>query len=369
MPSEAPTPDLAGPTAMPTDPASPNRRRRRRVKGAVAIVVVLLLVAAAAVATLLWYGDRQIGTLDVETQIPGDTDGDGVVDAPELRDVVNILVAGSDSRDDLTADQRQELGTGDFEGVRTDTVMVVQMDPRREGPAVLSLPRDLLVERCDGSQGRINGAYEIGAATDVGGPTCLVRTVQTLTGIPIHHYVELDFQGFVDVVDAMGGVDLCLGRPISDEDANIDLPAGCQTLNGPEALGFVRVRNIDSDLGRISRQQRFLAAVADQVTSPRMAVQPGRLLRLIETGAQAVEADHGLSIGFMRRIAATFSGATADTIDMRTVPAVDETIDGVAYLVPDPKPAEELFAAFRSAQAPPEGVGVDRNRDITDPES
>lgn len=328
-----------------------------------------MLLGGLGIGALLWYGDRQFGTFDVETQTPGDTDGDGVVDAPELRDVVNVLVTGSDSREDLTAEQREELSTGNFEGIRTDTIMVVQMDPRREGPAILSLPRDLLVERCDGSEGRINEAFQIGESTGVGGPTCLVRTIRSLTDIPIHHYMQIDFQGFVDVVEAMGGVRMCLGQPIADEAANIDLPAGCQILNGREALGFVRVRKIDSDLGRISRQQRFLGAVAEQVTSPRTALNPGRTFRLIDTGADAVQGDDGLSIGVMRRIATTFRGATSDAIDMRTVPAVEQAIDGIAYLVPEQEQAERLFAAFRAAEPAPEGVGVDRNRDVTEEES
>src|SRR3712207_9000302 len=90
---------------------------------------------------------------------------------------------------------RRRLGLGSFEGIRTDTVILVQLDPRRDAAAMLSFPRDLLVERCDGSEGRINGAYEIGLEKKVGGPSCLVRTVRKMTGIPIHHYVQVDFAG------------------------------------------------------------------------------------------------------------------------------------------------------------------------------
>ena len=342
----------------------PTRRRRatKVLAGVVALVVVLGVAGAAA---LWWYGDRQVGSLDVETAVPGDSDSDGVVDAPELTDVVNVLVVGSDSREDLTAEQRKELGTGDFEGNRTDTVMVVQLDPSREAPAVLSFPRDLLVERCDGSDGRINEAFAIGEAGDTGGATCLIRTVTGLTGIPIHHYAQMDFLGFVDVVDAVGGVPMCLRRAIEDPDANVDLPAGCQTLSGEEALGFVRVRKIDSDLGRIQRQQRFLGALADRATSPDIALNPLRAKQLIDTGSQAVQADDGLSLGLMRRLASTFGGEAED-MDMRTVPTVAQTIDGVAYLVAEEQPAEQLFAAFRKARPAPEGVGVDTTQDAGD---
>lgn len=346
----------------PTEETMPMRRHRTTKTLAAALAAVVLLAVAGA-AALWWYGDRQVGSLDVETAVPGDTDGDGTVDAPELQDVVNVLVVGSDSRDELTAEQRKELGTGDFEGNRTDTVMVVQVDPEREAPAVLSFPRDLLVERCDGTEGRINEAFAIGEADGSGGPACLIRTITGLTGIPIHHYMQMDFLGFVDVVDALGGVPMCLGRPLADPDANIDLQAGCQTLSGKEALGFVRARKVDSDLGRIQRQQRFLGAVAGRALSPEIALNPVRAKRLIDTGSQAVQADDGLSVGLMRSMASTFDGADGSSMDMRTVPTVDQMIDGVAYLVAQEQAAEQLYAAFRAARSAPKGIGVDATQD------
>lgn len=336
-------------------PRSGWRRWRRLLLG---LVLVGALLAGATVGGLLWYGNREIGSMDVDTAVPGDTDDDGSVDVPELSRLLNVLVVGSDSREDLSAQERERLGTGQFEGTRTDTIMLMQLDPERKGAAILSFPRDLLVERCDGTQGRINGAYEIGEEGEMGGPTCLVRTVSDLTGVAINHYVQIDFTGFVDVVDALGGVRMCLGKPIVDQDANVDLPAGCQTLSGREALGYVRVRKIDSDFGRIERQQRFLAAVVKQASSPRAALNVPRLFELVDVTADAVEADRGLSLGVMRRIAFSFREAQAGDLDARTVPAFDRTIDGVAYVVADPKPAEKLFAAFRKGVAAPRGVGT-----------
>src|SRR5699024_6111898 len=134
---------------------------------------------------------------------------------------------------------------------------LVQLDPRRDGAAMMSFPRDLRVERCNGSTGKINAAYAIGEGTDVGGPSCLVQTVNELTDIPIHHYVEVDLAGFIDVVEALDGVSMYLDQPITDRYAGVDFPAGCVTMDGAAALGFVRARNIDNDFGRIARQQRF----------------------------------------------------------------------------------------------------------------
>ena len=308
-------------------------------------------------AALVFYGEQRIRNVDVETAVPGDMDGDGTVDIAELKDVRNILVVGSDSREDLSKKERKELGIGSFGGTRTDTIMLVQLDPNRNGAAMLSFPRDLLVERCDGSEGRINSAFEIGKSNGVGGPTCLVRTVTTLTGIPIHHYAQIDFQGFVDVVDTLGGVKLYLDEPIEDDDAHVDLEAGCVTLKGADALGFVRVRKIDSDFGRIARQQRFIREMVDQVTSPSVALNVPQLFRLVGAGAKAIETDKSLSLGVMRQIAFSFRDLSSKQIDSRTVPAFNRTINGAAYVVPDPEPAEELFEAFRKGVAAPADVG------------
>lgn len=331
----------------------------------VAFVTVCAVLATVTVAGLVWYGDRQIASVDVETQAPGDVDGDGDVDLEELQQVLNVLVVGSDSRSGLSAEQRKKLGTGTFEGTRTDTVMLVQLDPRRQGAAMLSFPRDLLVERCDGTEGRINSAFEIGKMNGTGGPTCVVRTVTKFTGIPINHYVQIDFAGFVNVVDTLGGVKMYLDEPIADVDAKVDLPAGCVTLSGKEALGFVRVRKIDSDFGRIARQQRFIREIVDQVSSARVAFDVPRLFRLVNAGAKSVETDPNLSLGVMRRIAFSFRDLTSKNIDSRTVPAFNRTINGVAYVVADPTPAEALFEAFAEGVAAPVDVGKKGPSDVS----
>ena len=330
----------------------------------VAFLAVSTVTATATAAVLVWYGDRQIENVQVETEVPGDTDGDGSVDLPELAELRNVLVVGSDSREGLSGKDRRQLGTGDFAGVRTDTIMLIQLDPERNGAAMLSFPRDLLVERCDGTQGRINGAFEIGRTNGMGGPTCLVRTVQNLTGIPVHHYAQVDFQGFVDVVDTLGGVTLYLKDPIKDADAHVDLPAGCVTLDGADALGFVRVRKIDSDFGRIARQQRFIREIVEQVTSASVALNIPKLFALVEAGAKAVDTDRSLSLGVMRKIAFSFRDISSDQIDTRTVPGFNRVIDGAAYVVPDPEAAEPLFAAFREGVAAPAELGTEGPADV-----
>ena len=337
----------------------------RRI-GLVSFLIVLgcTVTATIVAAGLVWYGERNISNVDVETAQPGDIDGDGTVDVEELRDVRNVLVVGSDSREGLTAEERKKLGTGEFAGVRTDTVMIVQLDPTRNGAALLSFPRDLLVTLCDGSEGRINSAFEVGRSSDVGGPTCLVRTVTELTGIPIHHYAQVDFGGFVNIVDTLGGVKMYLEEPIVDADAKVDLDAGCVTLSGAEALGFVRVRKIDSDFGRIARQQRFIRELIDEVTSARVALNVPQLFRLVEAGAKAVETDPSLSLNLMRRIAFSFRDISSSNVDARTVPGFNRVISGAAYVVTDPEPADALFEAFRQGVAAPKDIGKKGPRDV-----
>src|SRR6056297_1054617 len=218
------------------------RRRRRPVRWVLRLVLwALLVLVVALVAFMLW----------ANAQIPRQEVG-GL--ASRGSGPINVLLVGSDSREDLSDDERRELSTGSAEGERTDTIILLSVDGG--DVALLSFPRDLWVTRCDGSVGRIN------AATRVGGPSCLATTVSSLSGIDIHHYATVTFGGFRDLVDAVGGVELCLEAPIADRDAGIDLPAGCQVLDGTDALGFVRVRKIDDDFGRMGRQQEFLRAFA-----------------------------------------------------------------------------------------------------------
>jgi len=334
-----------------------------------AFVVVMTLTATATAGTLIWYSDHAIGRVDVTALEDGaisarDLDGDGElspaeqeVEVDEIEEVMNVLVVGNDSREGLTEEELGALGTEDHGAQLTDTIMLFQLDPRRDNAAVLSFPRDLRVEYCNGGVGKINGAYAVGEESGVGGPNCLVETITELTGIPIQHYVEVDFAGFIDVVDTLGGVDLYLDEPIRDRYAGIDLPAGCVTLDGKQALGFVRARHIDSDLGRVARQQRFLKELVAEATSAGTLMNPARLFGLVRSLAGTVETDAGLGLDEMRRIAYSLRGVNADRLVARTVPVYDDTINGVYYAVPIESQAEAIFAAFRNGTIIPPQPG------------
>ena len=227
---------------------------------------------------------------------------------------------------------------------------------------MLAFPRDLFVTRCDGTSGRIN------AATGIDGQGCLVETVSQLSGLPIRHTVEIDFRGFRDMVDAVGGVEVCLERPIRDRDAGIDLPAGCQVLEGTDALGYVRVRKIDDDLQRIKRQQQFLRALAGEVAQPATVLNPIRLYRTAGAAGGALRADEALSSVDLLRMAVGGRGVANGRIVAETVPATMAFIGGASVLQIDQTAADDLFERFRSGAIFDEVPSSDRTVEPEDVE-
>lgn len=267
-------------------------------------------------------------------------------DAPGLAPAgrpLHVLVTGSDSRAGLSAEERRALTTGSATGERTDTIIILSVSGTRAG--LLSIPRDLVVERCDGSTGRINGAVGIG------GPGCLVATVRTLTGLDIAHHVEVTFGGLRDVVDAVGGVEVCLERAIRDRSAGIDLPAGCQVLDGADALGYVRVRKIDSDLFRIQRQQTFLGALASALTDPARLARPWELPGLVVGTARAVTVDRRFGpVSAARLVPAARALGSGDAVTA-TLPTRGTMRAGASVQVLVESEAAALLGGWRDGSA------------------
>lgn len=291
------------------------------------MVLVLLLLPIAGVLGVAAYASSQIERIPVE----------GLSAAGSQ---MNILVIGSDSREGLSDEEASQLGTGTVGGKRTDTIFVLSV--RGTEAAMLSFPRDLFVTRCDGSQGRINAAFVIGD-----GPSCISQTVQQVSGIGITHYMELSFLGFVQIVDAVGGVSVVLDEPISDASAAIELPAGCTRLNGQQALGFVRVRRIDDDLGRIGRQQEFLQELAKEIAKPATLINVPRAFNTAGAVGEALVADEGLGPFDLLRLGLAGRGLAGGGLPTYTATGSFQTIGGAAVIVPDDAANAPLFAAFR----------------------
>lgn len=302
----------------------------RTVRRVLAVLVLLVVLFAAGLTVLATVRMSRI-------EVAGLAAGNGPM---------NVLIVGSDSREGLTRKQRRALGTGNFEGARTDTILLLQVDGGQA--AMLSFPRDLVVQRCDGTTGRINVAYA------TGGPGCLAETITATSGIPVTHYLEVSLLGFHDIVDAVGGVEICLPRAISDADAHIDLPAGCQTLDGKQALGYVRVRKIDNDLGRIGRQQQFLKELAAEVAKPSTLLNPVRLVGTTDAVARALTVDRGFGPFDLARMGWAARDIAGGDYPALAVPAIDGFLGGASVLTITPE-AEEVFADFRDGTAVRQG--------------
>jgi LCP family protein required for cell wall assembly len=311
-------------------------RGRRRGRGVLRWLAIALAIVLVTVVLLVLWVSLSIPTIEVENL------------ASSSRPM-HVLVVGSDSREELTDEQRRELSTGSAEGERTDTIFIMTIQGSRV--AMLAFPRDLWVTRCDGSNGRIN------VAEDIGGASCLVRTVRDVSGIDVQHYLRVTFGGFVDIVDAVGGVELCLEDPISDRDAGIDLPAGCQVLEGPDALGYVRVRKIDDDLGRIQRQQRFIQALARRAAAPSTVLNPFRSVPMVNEIGGAIATDQGMGPVSLVRFGLGARGLAGGNAIAHTVPATpDRTSGGADILRLREAEAEALFASFRDGSVLRDGA-------------
>ncbi|MDT0266681.1 LCP family protein [Streptomyces sp. DSM 44915] len=262
-------------SARPRRAGRARTRTRRILLWTAGTLALLVLVAAGAGAWLYYRLNGNITAAEVDDKLGEDRPEDL---SPGAK---TILVAGSDTREDTDGSY------GHTEGMRSDTLMVVHVAENREWATVLSLPRDSWVEipACqldDGSStephfGKINESFALGGMHGDAGSAaaCTIRTLEHNTGLRIDNFVSLDFLGFKDMVDALGGVEVCPEEPIDDDKAHIQLEAGCQMLDGEQALGYVRVRysvGDGSDIGRISRQQEFMRSLAeraqDRLTSP-----------------------------------------------------------------------------------------------------
>jgi LCP family protein required for cell wall assembly len=247
----------------------PRRPRRRRGFGWVKVVLLLWLVFLVAVPLWAW---SQIEKVDAAP------DGDRPASQPGN----TYLLVGSDSREGLTRKEQLEFGTGRGEGRRTDTIMLLHTG---SGPDLLmSIPRDSIVEVPG------HGTTKINAAFAFGGPELLVQTIETNTGIRVDDYVEIGFGGFVNVVDAVGGIEICPDQAMNDPQANLKVEAGCQEADGVTALGYARSRKTSAlgDIDRARHQREVVSAVGNEAASPWSVLNPVRYFRLADSGSEAL---------------------------------------------------------------------------------
>lgn len=339
-----------------------SRLVRRLVAGTATLAFAIGGFAAYGLASYVGAGDEGVQAWDVEALRDGGDAADEPVVGPCVEDVCNYLLLGGDSRAGLTPEELVRFGDDEhIGGTRADTIMLVQLDPRREKAVVLSFPRDLWVEIPGRGWNKINQSFAGGIGG--GGPELVARTVHRLTGLTVNHFLYVDLRGFQRVVDTLGGVEMCIPFDVRDPLSALDLRAGCQRLDGRQALAYVRTRHLPCDerapdFHRIARQQQFLRAVINRMLEPsELARAPG----LVEPILGNLTRDPDLAIADLAYLVGRLRGISTGAVEFRAVPAVPDTAvppgsaTEVSVLRPDPS-ARALFRALRTRSAlPPAG--------------
>lgn len=295
--------------------ARPHRRAKKANPAKVIAGWLALLLAAIMALTLafaLWTDSRLTRTDALAYDHVANTAG------------TNWLLVGSDSRVGLSEEEQAKLGTGGDVGAgRTDTIMLLHI-PRSGKATLVSIPRDSYVEIPGFGMDKINAAFTYGGAPLLG------QTIEQWSGLRIDHYAEIGMGGLANVVDAVGGVEMCLAEPIADPLAGIDLPAGCQNLQGPDALGYVRTRaTAMGDLDRVQRQREFFASLLNKITSPATLVNPFRTISLVNHTAQSFTVGEGDHVWNLGRVAL----AMGKGVETKTVPLDGFADTGVGNVV------------------------------------
>jgi len=316
------------------------RKRNWGKRIRLSIVIVSLVALTATLGTAIWV-ESSLRRVAVFTDYPG---------RPAEAAGTNWLLIGSDSREELTQEQQAELSTGGNLGSgRTDTLLLVHVPGLGSGrPASLvSIPRDSYLNIPGYGMDKVNAAYA------AGGPGLVAQTVEEATGLHLDHYAEIGFAGFGVVVDALGGVQICPTEPINDPLAGIDLAAGCQTLDGREALGYVRSRATPrADLDRMIHQREFVSAMLGRIATPAVWLNPWRWYSVPHAAVAALTVDQGVHVWDLARLGWALRGPT----ETLTVPIAEFTgNESGAVVVWDSAAATALFDALRTDSAiPPE---------------
>ncbi|MEU8749531.1 LCP family protein [Streptomyces chartreusis] len=324
-------------------PVAPARRRRPRwAMRAVTTLSVVVLASAGIGHAVVTSLDAKIERVDPFKDMKN---------RPPTGHGMNVLLVGTDGRDRISDEERRKYKLGGAPCHCTDTIMIVHISADRERASVVSLPRDSYAEVPAG-EGRRAHAIKINAAYAEGGPNLTVRTVEHMTHVKIDHYLEVDFTSFMKTVDVLGGVRICTAEPLKDSYTGLDLSAGSHRLMGGEALQFVRARHIDSDsdLGRVQRQQRFMAALVERATSSGILLNPMRFRDVTRAVLGSVRADKEFGTGELLDLGRAMRNFSPSSSEFTTVPIgqLGYTVKGLGSTVKwDTERAERLFRALR----------------------
>ncbi len=307
---------------------------------ALALAAILSLAIIGSVATY-FYLDSKLTKKNVLVDY---------ANRPVQGQGTNWLITGSDSRQGLTDKQIRKFSTGfGIGGQRSDTIMVVHVPAGGGRPVLISIPRDSWVQIPG------YGANKINAAFSFGGPALLAKTVQNLTGLRIDHYMGIGFGGFVRVVDAIGGVRICLKAPLDDPASGLHLTKGCHTLSGGHALGFVRSRHdyATQDLQRVQNQRLFLRALLRKLTSTGVILNPFKALPAASGAAGTLIVDSGTSLYQLVQVALALKNPITTTVPIANPNYV---VNGQDALLLDSTKLAELDKALNDGTAIPKGL-------------
>ncbi|MFF1307699.1 LCP family protein [Streptomyces sp. NPDC058307] len=343
---------------IPGEPGGKRRRRTPRSSGRKGLLITAWVAAGIVVlggtgAGYVYFKlNGNIKSVDID-QVLGSQRPTKVDNGSE-----NILVLGSDTR----SGSNRKLGGGTDDGsARSDTAMVIHVYEGHKKATVVSIPRDTLIDRpqCTDTDGKEHDAASevmFNSAYTTGGAACAVKTVESMTGIRMDHYLEVDFSGFEKLVDELGGVTVTTTANIKDTDSHLNLKAGTHRLDGEQALGLVRTRHgvgDGSDLGRIQLQQAFIKALVKQVKSVGVLTSPRKLYDLADTATKAVTTDSDLgSVNSLVSFASGLKHISDSNMTMVTLPVRYDPANPNRVLVQEAK-AKQIWTALENDRAIP----------------
>ncbi|MFF3936750.1 LCP family glycopolymer transferase [Streptomyces phaeofaciens] len=343
-----PEPGIPGETGTSDGPRHRKERGRRKGLLIMAWTAAGIVVLGGTGAGYLYFKlNGNIKSVDIDQALG--TDRPTKVDNGSE----NILVLGSDTR----SGANKKLGGGTDDGsARSDTAMIVHVYEGHKKASVVSIPRDTLIDRpqCTDTRGDTHDAGNgvmFNSAYSTGGAACAVKTVESITGIRMDHYLEVDFSGFEKLIDELGGVEVTTTKAIDDPDSHLKLEAGTHTLDGEQALGLVRTRHgvgDGSDLGRIQLQQAFIKALVEQVRHVGLFTSPTKLYDLADTATKAVTTDSDLgTVNALMSWANGLKGIKSSNMHMVTMPVRYDPADPNRVVVLESK-AEQVWTALKN---------------------
>ena len=304
-------------------------------------IITSLSLGVVLLASLSWIGLGHVSGKIARINVFAELDNR----PKKTSKALNYLIVGSDTREGLTKAEMKALRVGSTKtaaGGRSDTMLLVHISKQRDKAYLVSLPRDSLVTipahtSTDGKSQIAARQNKLNAAFAFGGAPLLIQTIEGATNLKIDHYIEVSFAGFAGIVNALGGIDVCTKVNIDDPKSHLVLSAGTHTLDGIEALKYVRTRDFDGrgDIGRMQRQQQFMSSVIKKASSTGVLLNPIKIVNFMNAAISTIKMDENLSEGDLLDLAKQMRGLSSGNVRTLTVPLSDANgnVPGIGSVV------------------------------------